>query len=40
MSEEGNLRVGQNLFECFARGHAPGIVRLLDDDPDWHIKEQ
>jgi len=38
MSEQENLRVVQNLFECFGRGDVPGILRLLDDDVDWHIK--
>lgn len=38
MSEQENLRVVRNLFECFARGDVPGIIRLLDDDVDWHIK--
>ena len=38
MSEQENLRVVQNLFECFGRGDIPGLIKLLDDDVDWHIK--
>jgi uncharacterized protein len=38
MSEQENLRVVQNLFECFGRGDVPGLLRLLDEDVDWHIK--
>ena len=38
MSEQDNLRVVQNLFECFGRGDVPGLLRLLDEDVDWHIE--
>ena len=38
MSEQENLRVVQRLFECFGRGDIPGLLQLLDDDVDWHIR--
>lgn len=38
MSENGNQMVVRELFECFGRGDVPGILRLLDEDVDWHIK--
>jgi ketosteroid isomerase-like protein len=38
MSEQENLKVVQSLFECFGRGDVPGLLRLLDEDVDWHIK--
>jgi ketosteroid isomerase-like protein len=38
MSEQDNLRVVRGLFESFGRGDVPGILRLLDEDVDWHIK--
>jgi uncharacterized protein len=38
MSEQENLRVVQQLFECFGRGDVPGLLELLDEDVDWHIK--
>ena len=38
MSEQENLRTVQQLFECFGRGDVPGLLRLLSDDVDWHIK--
>jgi len=38
MSEQENLRTVQNLFECFGRGDVPGLLRLLSEDVDWHIK--
>jgi len=38
MSEQENLRVVRNLFECFGRGDVPGLLGLLDEDVDWHIK--
>ena len=38
MSEQDNLRVVRSLFESFGSGDVPGILRLLDEDVDWHIK--
>lgn len=38
MSEQENVRVVQSLFERFGSGDVPGILGLLSDDVDWHIR--
>jgi ketosteroid isomerase-like protein len=38
MSEQENLRVVRGLFECFGSGDIPGLLKLLHEDVDWHIK--
>lgn len=38
MSEQENLRVVRQLFECFGRGDIPGLLQLLHEDVDWHIR--
>ena len=38
MSEQENVRVVQTLFERFGSGDVPGILGLLSEDVDWHIR--
>ncbi|HWS56358.1 MAG TPA: nuclear transport factor 2 family protein, partial [Pyrinomonadaceae bacterium] len=38
MSEQENVKVVRGLFERFAGGDVPGILGLLSDDVDWHIR--
>ncbi|HEV3469989.1 MAG TPA: nuclear transport factor 2 family protein [Pyrinomonadaceae bacterium] len=38
MSEQENLEVVRNLFERFASGDLPGILGMLADGVDWHIR--
>ena len=37
MSEDGNVKVVQTLFEAFGRGDIPALLSSLSDDVSWQI---